>query len=74
MATGISAVVALLSFVCTVTSMLHARSASNTNVAIKLELAQFKIELRDWINGSFMRAREVEARFCAFDSRLKNLE
>ena len=31
-------------------------------------------ETRDWINGSFMRAKEVEREFDGFKSRLSKLE
>lgn len=53
--------------------------------SVKLEIAQLRLEmaetrskdrddLRSWINGSFLRAREVEAKFEGLDRRIDEVE
>ena len=76
-----SAGIAMVCGACTIVSMLQAsearkqaKDASDTNLAVQLELAKFKNELKDWINGSFMRAKEVDAKIGPIEYRLSRLE
>jgi Na+/H+ antiporter NhaA len=76
-----SAGIAAVCGACTVVSMLQANSARKqaqeanaTNLMVKLELARFKDELKTWINGSFMRSKEVDAKIQPIEHRLYRLE
>ena len=76
-----SAGIAAVCGVCTVVAMVQssqareqARKASETNLMVQLELARFKDELKTWINGSFMRSKEVDAKILPIEHRLDRLE
>ena len=43
-------------------------------LSIKSDIAANNEKLRDWINGSFMRTKEVEAKLTAFERRLVLIE
>ena len=43
-------------------------------LSIKQSIAENNDRLREWINGSFMRSKEVEARIKATESRMERLE
>lgn len=43
-------------------------------LSIKNTIAENNDKLREWINGSFMRSKEVDARLVAVERRLQLIE
>lgn len=61
---------AFIALFCAIATMVSAY----TTLRVRLELATFKNDLKDWINGSFMRTKEVQAILHGYEERLANLE
>ena len=59
-----------------VAGMIAAAGAVNylMLVSIKQSIAENNERMKEWINGSFMRAKETQARLDAFGSRIERLE
>ncbi len=41
---------------------------------MRSELATFRVEMREWVNGSFMRSKEVAATIEGLSDRIDNIE
>lgn len=41
---------------------------------MRAELSTFRVEMREWVNGSFMRSKEVAATLKGFATRLEHIE
>lgn len=41
---------------------------------MRAELSTFRVEMREWVNGSFMRSKEVAVSLDSFGKRLDNIE
>jgi Na+-transporting methylmalonyl-CoA/oxaloacetate decarboxylase gamma subunit len=48
--------------------------AATVRYVVRAELATFKIDIQTWVNGSFMRSKEVGATLDSFSERLDNLQ
>lgn len=41
---------------------------------MRAELATFRVDMERWVNGSFMRSKEVGAKLEGFSARLEHIE
>jgi hypothetical protein len=48
--------------------------AATVRYVVRAELATFKVDIQTWVNGSFMRSKEVGATLDGFAERLDNLQ
>jgi hypothetical protein len=48
--------------------------ASTVRYVVRAELATFKVDIQTWVNGSFMRSKEVSATLEGFATQLENLQ
>lgn len=76
-----SAVEAITAMACAAAAMISGYSALTVKAAmekLRADLAESRAkdrdELRSWINGSFLRAKVVEAELAGVDMRLSRLE
>jgi len=47
--------------------------AATVKWVVRAEMAEHTLQIQKWINGSFMRSKEVEARLDAQDTRIDEL-
>lgn len=48
--------------------------AATVRYVVRAELATFKVDIQTWVNGSFMRSKEVAATLDGFAAQLENLQ
>lgn len=48
--------------------------AATVRYVVRAELATFKVDIQTWVNGSFMRSKEVSATLDGFATQLENLQ